>query len=489
LINPEQIKEKALSGFFWSMTENGGSYFLHFLIGLVLVRLIEPVDYGIFGMLTFFITLSTILTEFGLSTALVQKKSPTDEDFSTVFWTNIFIAIICYLIILLISNQIAIFYSEPVITLVIKVYALNFVISAFGVVHTTKINRTMNYKLWTRINLISLLLSGIIAIIFAYNKMGLWALIYIQIAQNLFNTIQLWVFCEWKHGFKFSIKSLKELVKFSKPLTFINVLNVFYVEMYNLLIGRFFRAEKLAFYLRAKQTSEIFATQFNATLTKVMFPVLSNFQDDDVNLRATFHKIIIMTGFINFCVLAFLASNGENLFVLLYTDKWISSVPLFQFLCIEVMFLPLHSMAGNLLIARSKTKNYMYIELSKRVLQAIIISLSLKSLETIVYGQIIIAFCFTIIAFVIVEKEINIKIWKQIKELLPYTFLAGLIYFVNYININYVFDTSRIVVLLLNLIISLFLYIFVSYLLKLEAYIYTSAVLIDKYYNFRARNK
>ncbi len=480
MLNPEEIKEKALSGFFWSMAENGGSYILNFLIGLVLVRLIAPVNYGIIGMMTFFISLSNILTDFGLSTALIQKYSPKNEDYSTVLWVNIFIALICYIVIFFISDLIAQFYSEPLISFTIKIFALHILISSLSIVHIAKINRSLNYKLWAKINLTSLFISGIIAIILAIFDYGIWALIFIQVLHNLFNTIQLWIYCDWNHGFKFSFVSLQKLLAFSRPLTLINTLNVFYTELYNLLVGRLFKAEKLAFYLRAKQTSEIFGIQFNNTLQKIMLPVMSNFQNDEENLKNTFFKIIILTGFINFSVLSFLSANGENLFVLLYTDKWLSSVPLFQFLCIEVMFLPLHFMAGNLLIARGKSKRFMYIELTKRFLQGIIIVLSLKSLETIVYGQIFVAVIYTIISFVIVQKEINISIYNQIRKIFPYSILAIIIFIINYINLNYIFDSSRIIEIFANLIISIIVFISISYFFKLEAYNYSLNIIKSK---------
>jgi O-antigen/teichoic acid export membrane protein len=211
-----------------------------------------------------------------------------------------------------------------------------------------------------------------------------------------------------------------------------------------------------------------------------MLPVFSNLQDDKIALQRAFHKVIIMTGFINFSVLAFLSANAESLFVLLYTDSWISAVPFFQLLCIEGMFLPLHILAGNLLIAKGKSQKFMYIEISKRIFQAAIIYFSLESIEIIIYGQLTIAILYTLIGFVIAQIEIEYKFLKQIKTLFPYILIAGFIFVLNF----YLFELFRnfgyFISIFINLIISLIFYITIGYIFKIEAFQEIFNVLTDR---------
>ncbi len=474
------IKEKAISGFLWSMAENGGNYFLNFLIGLVLIRLIEPYNYGLIGMMTFFIAISTLLVDFGLSVAIVQKKDPTDEDYSTAFWVNIIISIACYAIIFLLSGLVADFYSEQILEIALKIFSLNFVFAAFGVVHMTKITRTLNYKLWARIHLTSVFIAGVTAIVIAWNGYGFWALVAIQLIINFLNTLQLWILGNYNHGFKFSFQSLKSLTRFSNNILYINLINEIYKELYKILIGKFFKTEQLAYYLRAKETSEIFAMQFTNTISKVMFPVLSNFQDDIPNLKAVYKKILIMTGFINFSVLSFLSANGEALFVLLYTEKWLMAVPYFQVLCIEVMLLPIHVISGHYLLAMGKSKTFLQIELSKRIIQTIIILLTFSSIEFLIIGQVITAIIYTGIAMKIIQSQIGINWYHQIKILAPYILLAAGIYVINLLFVKIFFDFGYLINIFSNLLISLFVYISISQIFKFEAFLYTKNVLIEK---------
>lgn len=476
----EQIKNKAISGFFWSLAENGGSYFLHFLIGLILVRLIPPVDYGIIGMMTIFFVLGNVLADSGLSTALIQKRNPSDKDFSTVLIVNVAISFVFYLVIFLTAPLIADFYSEPIITDAIRVFGLNSFFAGFGIVQQAIISRNLNYRRWAKINISSLLIAGIVAIWIAYIGYGLWALVFIQIIQNLSNSILLWIYGKWEYGFQFSKESYRSLYKFSNPLLVINAVNAIYMEIYYMLIGKIFRAEKLAYYMRARQTAEVFPLQFTYTLNKVMIPVFSNFQDELDSLRGALRKVLLMVGFLNFSVLAFLSANGEAIFVLLFTDKWLDAVPLFAVLTIEGMFLPAYTTIGNILISRGKSKDYMYIEVSKRVIQTIVIILTLHSLEMIVWGQLFVSIIFMLIGFVIAKREVEYQISAQIRLLIPYIGLASLLFALNHLSMYLFGDLQYAIQLIINLPLSLLVYIAIAYIFKLEAFSIIYDVIKDK---------
>jgi O-antigen/teichoic acid export membrane protein len=475
------IRKKAISGFFWSLTENGGSYFLQFFIGLVLVRLIHPIDYGIIGMMTIFIALGNEVSNSGLSTAIIQKISPTNEDYSTVFIIQTTIGFFYFLILVSVSSLVAKFYVQPEITSALKLFALCPFISAIGIIQITIIYKTLNYRRFARINLTSLVFAGIIAIIFAFYGYGVYALVMFQLVQNSLSTIQLWILGGWSHGFKFSKKSYFDLLKFSKSLLFINIINSLYTEIYNSLIGKFFKAAQLGYYLRAKQTTDIFSLQFTNTFNKVMLPVFSNLQDDSEALKSALRKVLIMTGFLNFSILAFMSANAEPFFVLLFTDKWNSAIPFFKILCIEGMFMPIHVTIGNLLLARGKSGLFMKIGLAKRAFQALVIILTLSSITNLIYGQLFVSIIFTMIGFFISKKELQFDVWDQIKILIPYSILAFVVYFINYFSFEFIYGLSHFKMIMLNLLISLTVYIPIAYLFKLEAFTNIHEILFEKF--------
>lgn len=476
-----QIKNKAISGFIWSLIENGGSYFLHFIIGLVLVRHIPPYDYGLIGMITIFFVLGNVIADSGLTSAIIQKRTLNDVEYSTAFYLNIINASIYYLIIFLTAPIIADFYSEPQITIVLRVFALNSLIAAFGIIHQAIISKTLNYKLWAKINITSLAVAGVLSITMALIGYNIWALVFIQIFINSGNTIQLWIYGKWNKGFRFSISAARDLYKFSNPLLIVNALNVSFQEIYFVLIGKFFGALRLSFYTRAKQHSDVFPSQFNMTLNKVMLPVYSDLQYDNELLRKALYKVLIFTGFLNFSILTFFIANAESMFVILFTEKWLPAVPYFQLLCIEGMFMPIYITIGNILIAKGKSKFYMKFELIKKVIQTILIFFTLDSIFNIIFGQITASIIFTLISFYISQKEIDFPYFKHFRVLLPYFLLSIFILCFNLL-LNYLFeDLSYLLLFITNIIISVAVYVLISYILKIEAFLQMVEIIKSKF--------
>ena len=165
------LKNKVLIGIFWSVIETIGRNFLRFIIGLILARLLEPNDYGLVGMVTIFISVAGVLVDSGLSTALIRKPDSGSADYSTVFFFNIGAGLFFYLILFLAAPLIAGFFKEPALIIIIRVVALNFVITSFGIVQNAIFSRQMNFKTLTKISLIAILISGATGILMAYFRL------------------------------------------------------------------------------------------------------------------------------------------------------------------------------------------------------------------------------------------------------------------------------------------------------------------------------
>jgi len=480
LTENNNIKSKAISGLLWNLIENGGNYLINFLLGLVLIRIIDTQYFGIVGMMSFYILLGNVLASFSLSNYLIQKPIIKNEDFSSSLWLNLFFSVFFYSIIYFASDSIAEFYNEASISYYLKIFGLNVIFSGLSVVQISDLSRKMNFKLLAKINLFALLISGIIAISLAYYGFALLSLIIFQLANTFIIFLLLWIFNKWDYGFRMSWLAIRNISKFSMSIFLVNSINTLYNEIYNVIIGKLFKANQLAYYLRGKHTAEVLPQQFSTGLLKVLLPVMSNLQFDKLGLGKTYHKVLMLTGLINIPILTFLAANGETIFVLLYTEKWLSAVIFYQLFCIEGMLLPLHLIGSNMLIAKGKTKEFMYLELSKRLLQSIVIYFTLSSPEMMVIGLIILSLIYTLVAFYIVKVESDYKIYEQIKYILPYLAIALLLYLIN-TSVNYLLtDINLFLLLLTNFSISLIVYLSILIIFKMESFDYIKEIISTK---------
>ena len=79
-----EMKQKVAKGLFWKLLENGGAQGVQFIIAILLARLLTPAEYGVVGIIMIFITIANVFVQSGFSTALVQKRTADEVDFSSV---------------------------------------------------------------------------------------------------------------------------------------------------------------------------------------------------------------------------------------------------------------------------------------------------------------------------------------------------------------------------------------------------------------------
>ena len=234
------LKNDTIRGTFWSSVEKLSLLGMQFFLQVILARLLTPYDYGIVGILAVFIAISNTFIDCGFTAALIQNQKRTETDFSTAFYFNFIVSVICYTILFLAAPYIASFYKLPILTSVTRVLTLVLPISAIAAVHRTKLQIKVDFKTQAKATLTSITLSGIIGIILAYKGFGVWALVTQMIFNSVFNTIFLFVLVKWFPKEKFSISSFTKMYSFGIKLLLANLIDVFYFNMYPLIIGKFF---------------------------------------------------------------------------------------------------------------------------------------------------------------------------------------------------------------------------------------------------------
>ena len=218
------LGQQTVSGVAWTTVQRFASLFLAFVANLVLARLLSPDDFGCVGLLMIFISLSQIFVDGGFGSALIQKKEPTQEDYSTIFYWNLFLATILYLILFFLAPLIARFYEIPILKEILRVQGLILFLDAFGLIHKNNLRKTLQFKKLSLIILGANLIAVVVAITMAYNGFGVWCLVAQQLLISGMSTVLYWIFNRWKPSVLFSKKSLKELFSFGSFILFLSYL-------------------------------------------------------------------------------------------------------------------------------------------------------------------------------------------------------------------------------------------------------------------------
>ncbi|WP_455541583.1 lipopolysaccharide biosynthesis protein, partial [Prevotella fusca] len=307
------VRKDTLNGLKWSSIEKFSVQGVQFLLGIIMARLLSPSDYGVVGMCSIFYAISQTFIDSGFNNTLIQKKDRTEEDYCTVFYFNIVIAIIFYVLLFLAAPWIASFFHNDILKSIIRVDAITLVINALMAVQMTKLTIEVNFKAISIRSLLSSIGSGLLGVLLAYLGWGVWAIVAQGIACSLINVIFIWIYCKWIPRKSFSKESFYGMFSYGSKLLASGLINTIYSNLTTLIIGRFFSAKDLGVYSRGTSIPGLVVNNLNGGLQRVIFPILSRYQDDDEKLVYYYKQYIAIVSLCVFFSCTLLAAIGRPL--------------------------------------------------------------------------------------------------------------------------------------------------------------------------------
>lgn len=463
-----KIKSKAVSGMAWTGFERIASIGIQFIIGIIIARLLSPKDYGIMGMLAIFIAIAQTFLDSGFANALIQKKDRTNVDYSTVFYFNTIISFVLYGIMFIAAPAIAAFYSMPILTDVTRVVTISLIINGLSIIQTAKLSIDLNFKLQSIASILSVILSGILGIALAILEYGVWALVFQTIAAALVRTIILWLFSHWRPMFTFSIQSFKTLFSFGSKILCSGMINTIYQDLYTLVIGRCFSAADVGFYNRANQFSFLPANTMTQTVLKVNFPILSQYQNDNIQLLQAYKKLLRIPIFILYPIMFGIMAIASPLVEILLGSKWLPCVPILQILCMGYIWSPLTHINLNLLYVKGRSDLVLKLEFIKKPIAFIILFASIPfGLIGMCVGRASYFFIAFILNCIYTNKILKYGFQNQIKEILPILFNSLIMFGLIYLS-QQLFDTALLKIII-GTIIGCASYILFAFIIKDES--------------------
>src|SRR5690606_20983262 len=234
------LKQKTITGLFWSFTEQFTSKGIGFLVQIVLARILLPDELGLIAMITVFIGIGHSMVDSGMTSSLIRTSNPGQRDYSTVFYINVIVSFVVYGIIYVCAPAIGSFYEQPMLVDLVRVYALIIVIQSFVTVQITRMTKEMNFRIQMIIQVPSIIVGGIVGIILASRGWGVWALVYMALVKTIISTVQYWIYTGWRPDWVFDRQRLWEHFNFGYKLTLAGFINIIFINAYNIVIGKFF---------------------------------------------------------------------------------------------------------------------------------------------------------------------------------------------------------------------------------------------------------
>ena len=484
------LKKKAASGMVWSALQRYSAMIINFISGIILARLLTPYDYGCIGMLSIFMVLAETFIDGGFGSALIQKKQPTQEDYSTIFFWNLGMATLMYALLFVSAPAIARFYNIPLLNDVLRVLGIVLFIYAFNIVQRNQLWKKLNFKVLSIVTISTSLIALGVTIFMAYNGFGVWSLVVQHLLTAAIPAIVFWFFIKWRPMWTFSWQSFKELFSFGFYMFLTHLINNFGQKIQGLLIGKMFSPAIMGYYSKAESTEKLASTNISGIMTQVTFPLYAEVQDDKAALSNMIKRLTMTLAYITFPLMFLLLLCAKPIFVLLYSDRWLQSVPYFQVLCFAGLAGCLQAVNLQAISAIGKSKVMFVWTVLKRIvgIGAVVLGLFVFGMKGLLAGVIINYWFSYFVNISLVSKYVGYKFWNQISDLLPVALIsfaaAAFCYGIGYLlHLNMYSDG------LLKAFIYAGIYLGWSILFKPEAYTYFLTILPDRFHLFKKLKK
>lgn len=469
-MNGQNIKKKVISGAVWKFAERIIAQAVSLIVSIIIARLLNPSDYGVVSIVTVFFSFANVIISGGLNTALIQKKEADKDDYNTVFTISFILAIFLYFALFLTAPFIAKIYKQPILVSIIRVLGFSLPIYALKSVVCAYISANLQFRKFFFATLGGTLTSAVVGIFMALNGFGAWALVAQQLTNTVIDTLILFLVTKLKLSFNMTFNRVKGLVQYGYKILLSSLLGVTVNQINPLFIGLKYTSADLSFYTKGRSFPETLSSSMTYTISSVLFPALSKYQDDKERLLQCTRLYMRIASFVVFPVMLGFAGIAENFVLVLLGEKWLPTVYYIQIASIATMFDVVAAGNCETIKAMGRSDIFLKIEVIKKIGYFITLILFLvfsNSPRVLAISLLVCTVIQVVVNSIPNRKLIVYKGIQQIKDIFPNFFIAIIMFFV--VEIVGKIQINAIAVLCLQILTGMLVYLLIAILTKNKA--------------------
>lgn len=451
---------KTKTGLQWSFIDRFLTQGIQLFITLLLARILGPSEFGLVGMLAVFIAISNVFVDSGFSSALIRKMNRNESDLITAFYYNIAISFICYLALYACAPYVANFYNQSELERILPVLGVSVILNAFSLIPRVKLTLAMNFKTQAIISIISVIISGMVAIFLAINSYGVWALVAHALINACCNTLLLNILEPWRPRGGISKSSFEYLFGYGSKLLISGLLDVGYNNLYQIIIGKKFSPALVGQYTQANQLASVSALTLTGIIQRVTFPMFSQMQNNPEKMESAYRMTLKVSAIMIFPLLAGLGLIAEPLLIEIIGEEWRSAAILLSIISLGYMLYPIHAINLNLLQVMGRSDLFLQVEILKKILGVGILLFCIPyGVNVMCIGMTASSYFSLLLNTYYTAKLTSINQWQQCKDLLPIWLAvlasAGFAYW-----LGLYWQSHPWIQIIINLCVALFCYVF-----------------------------
>ncbi len=410
----------------WRLGERICAQGVHFIVSIILARILSPDEYGLCALTMTFTTILSVFITAGLGTALIQRKNIDNLDCSTALWANIVIGILLYILLFFAAPMISAFFAQKDMTPVLRILGITIIIGSLNAIQQARISRKMQFKKFFKATITGTVISAFVGIWMAVNGMGVWALVAQHLTNQVIDTIFLWFSIKWKPEFKFSFERLKPMYSFGWKAFAAQMIETLYNNLRSILIGRYYSADQLAFYNKGRHLPSLINLNTTNAVQSVLFPAYAKSADNRPKLKSMIRRAISLSTYFIFPCMAGLAIISDPMIDFLYTAKWLPAAPYLRICCFFYALQPMQLINLQAILAIGRSDISLKIEIIKKT---ITITVLVICIHISMYATAFCAIPLSIFALIVntfpAKKEFDYSLYQQLKDVIPQALLTA----------------------------------------------------------------
>lgn len=414
----------------WNTLDRVSTQVLYAVTGIVLANTLSKESFGLVGALLVFQAFAILFVDSGFGAALLQKKEPSERDYSTVFWFNLAVSIGVYVLLFLCAPLIADIFRDRRLIPLSRVMFATFVLNGLSIVQTNRLMKMMDVKMIAVSNIVALAVSGALGIFLAVKGAEAWALVWQSVSLAGVKSAWLWISTRWVPRAPFSTQSLKGIWRVGLGVFSSSFLNTLWLNIYSFIIGAFYSLGDLGIYTQADKWSKMGSASLSQIFTSSFVPLMAAVQDNRAHFHRYMKKVNALAAFITFPLLGALTVLAPEIFHTLFGNKWDEAIILFRILAARGILIVLVQLYTNYLLALGYAKSLVTVEIIKDSMIAVAIAATVwsGSMEALVWGQLAASAITFIIMVPFTSRATGYGILPMLTDNAPFlllTLLAG----------------------------------------------------------------
>ncbi|HYO09311.1 MAG TPA: lipopolysaccharide biosynthesis protein [Tepidisphaeraceae bacterium] len=423
------LRTKAARGLKWQAIEIGGRQLLSLAVFTTLARLLDPSAFGSVALVGAYLALVAVFTDFGIGTALIQRRELDPRHVNSAFWFNVLCAAVLCAATVALARPLAVLFGDAGVAPLLRWASLSLIINAAAATHGTLFFRDLDFRSPTLRTLVAAAVGGVVGVGMALLGYGVWALVGQQLTASLAGALFLWTASRWRPALEFSLPHLRELLAVSASVSGVSLLYFFSSRLDQLLIGRYLGTNPLGEYVVGGKFAELARTALQQPLAAVSMPALSRLQDEHERLSGAMYKGMELNALVTIPAFVGLAAVAPDLVPLAFGAQWQLAAGVLQLMALYSLAAGLFVYCHPALLATGASGRYLLLHAGCAAGTGVACVVGLRfGVQAVVVGLIINAMVSGLAALVFLRQLIGLSPWKYLRPCVEPGMAAALMY-------------------------------------------------------------